>query len=83
MRARVLSSALFLASAILAAPAHAQLHAVTCCNKGPVIVYDLSFPNAAHHEAEVKATFTSIPLVNIKSTAASKFVRAASRCPAR
>ncbi|HEY4321079.1 MAG TPA: PDZ domain-containing protein [Gemmatimonadales bacterium] len=62
MRARVVSSALLLASVTLAAPAHAQLHAVTCCNKGPTIVYDLSFPNAEHHEAEVKATFTALPL---------------------
>jgi predicted metalloprotease with PDZ domain len=39
----------------------AQLHPVTCCNKGPAIVYDISFPNTAHHEAEVKATFTALP----------------------
>jgi predicted metalloprotease with PDZ domain len=39
----------------------AQLHPVTCCNKGPAIVYDISFPHASHHEAEVKATFTALP----------------------
>ncbi len=43
---------------LAAAPLAAQLRPVTCCNKGPEIAYDISFPNAAHHEAEVKATFT-------------------------
>ncbi len=58
MRALVLPAALL----CIAAPLSAQLHPVTCCNKGPVIVYDISFPNAAHHEAEVKATFTALPV---------------------
>lgn len=52
-----------LLAALVAAPvaAHAQLRPVTCCNKGPVIVYDIAFPHASHHEAEVKATFTVLP----------------------
>jgi predicted metalloprotease with PDZ domain len=58
MRALVLPAALL----FTAAPLSAQLRPVTCCNKGPQIVYDISFPNAAHHEAEVKATFTALPV---------------------
>lgn len=58
MRALVLPATLLFA----AAPLSAQLRPVTCCNKGPQIVYDLSFPNAAHHEAEVAATFTALPV---------------------
>ena len=57
MRALVLAPLVFFA----AAPLAAQLRPVTCCNKGPVIVYDITFPNAAHHEAEVRATFTALP----------------------
>ena len=57
MRALVFSAALILA----AAPLSAQLRPVTCCNKGPVITYDIAFPHASHHEAEVKATFTALP----------------------
>jgi predicted metalloprotease with PDZ domain len=56
-----------------AAPLSAQLHSVTCCNKGPVIVYDIAFPHAAHHEAEVKATFTALPpgIVNFRMARSS------------
>ena len=57
MRALFVPAALLLA----ASPLSAQLRPVTCCNKGPQIVYDISFPNASHHEAEVKATFTALP----------------------
>ena len=57
----------------VAAPLSAQLHPVTCCNKGPAIVYDIAFPNASHHEAEVKATFTALPPgpVNIRMARSS------------
>ncbi len=57
MRALVLPAAFLFAATSLAA----QLRPVSCCNKGPAIVYQISFPNAAHHEAEVKATFTTLP----------------------
>ncbi len=52
---------LVLGTLAAASPLAAQLRPVTCCNKGPEIVYDISFPNAAHHEAFVKATFTVLP----------------------
>ena len=57
----------------VAAPLAAQLRPVTCCNKGPVIVYDISFPSAAHHEAVVSATFTALPPgpVNIRMARSS------------
>lgn len=48
-------------SAAAARPALAQLHPIERGNKGPVISYEISFPNAVHHEAEVKAVFTSVP----------------------
>jgi predicted metalloprotease with PDZ domain len=41
--------------------ASAQLHPIEQGNKGPVISYEISFPNIVHHEAEVKAVFTSVP----------------------
>ncbi len=41
--------------------AFAQLHPVEQGNKGPVILYEISFPNIVHHEAEVTAVFTSVP----------------------
>jgi len=44
-----------------AAPAGAQLHPIEQGNKGPVISYEISFPNVVHHEAEVKAVFTALP----------------------
>src|SRR5687767_11820874 len=28
----------------------------------PAVVYEISFPNAAHHEAEVTATFSALPM---------------------
>ena len=60
---------------IMTAPCalHAQLRPVTCCNKGPAIVYDIAFPNAAHHEAEVTATFTTLPTgpVNLRMARSS------------
>ncbi len=69
------SASLLVALAIGLHPvaSHAQLRPVVCCNKGPAIVYDISFPNAAHHEAEVKATFTTLPAgpVNFKMARAS------------
>ena len=27
----------------------------------PPVVYEVSFPNAAHHEAEVRVTFSDLP----------------------
>jgi predicted metalloprotease with PDZ domain len=30
--------------------------------RGAPVVYEISFPNAAHHEAEVSATFSSLPM---------------------
>ena len=71
MRATLLLSGAVLVA--VAAPLQAQLHPVTCCNRGPVIVYDIAFPNAAHHEAEVKATFTALPPgpVNIRMARSS------------
>jgi predicted metalloprotease with PDZ domain len=41
--------------------AGAQLRPIEQGNKGPEIKYEISFPNIVHHEAEVKATFTSLP----------------------
>ena len=41
--------------------AAAQLHPIEQGNKGPVISYEISFPNIVHHQAEVKATFTALP----------------------
>jgi predicted metalloprotease with PDZ domain len=49
------------ASAAIASTASAQLHPIEQGNKGPVIAYEISFPNIVHHEAEVKAVFTSVP----------------------
>lgn len=45
----------------IAVPVGAQLNPITTANKGPTIVYDISFANAVHHEAEVTATFTMLP----------------------
>jgi predicted metalloprotease with PDZ domain len=59
MRAPLLAAAC--GAAIIATPLAAQLHPVSCCNKGPTIVYDIAFPNAEHHEAQVQATFTAVP----------------------
>lgn len=42
-------------------PLSAQLRPIAQGNKGPAITYEISFPNAVHHEAEVKATFTDLP----------------------
>ncbi len=42
-------------------PLSAQLRPIAQGNKGPAITYEISFPNAVHHEAEVKATFTNLP----------------------
>ena len=69
MRLRLLLSAFVVFPVTLSA----QLHPVTCCNKGPAIVYDISFPRASHHEAEVKATFTALPPgpVNIRMARSS------------
>jgi len=39
----------------------AQLNPVTQGNKGSTITYEIAFPNAVHHEAEVTATFTNLP----------------------
>ncbi|MGH7635506.1 MAG: M61 family metallopeptidase, partial [Gemmatimonadaceae bacterium] len=61
MSAKLRSSLLLAAASIAPAALSAQLRPVTCCNKGPAIVYDIAFPNAAHHEAAIKATFTALP----------------------
>ncbi len=45
----------------LASVAGAQQHPIEQGNKGPVINYEISFPNIVHHEAEVRAVFTSVP----------------------
>jgi len=50
-----------LAAAATTTSARAQLHPIEQGNKGPAISYEISFPNIVHHEAEVKATFTSVP----------------------
>jgi predicted metalloprotease with PDZ domain len=50
-----------LAALVAAVPAGAQLRPIEQGNKGPEIKYEISFPNIVHHEAEVKATFTSLP----------------------
>lgn len=47
--------------ALASAPLAAQLNPIKSANKGPTILYEISFPNIAHHEAEVKATFTTLP----------------------
>jgi predicted metalloprotease with PDZ domain len=50
-----------LATLAAGSTARAQLHPVEHGNKGPVISYEISFPNIVHHEAEVTAVFTSLP----------------------
>ena len=50
-----------LATAAARATALAQLHPIEQGNKGPAISYEISFPNIVHHEAEVRAVFTSVP----------------------
>jgi predicted metalloprotease with PDZ domain len=50
-----------LAAAVAGRAAGAQLRPIAQGNKGPVIAYEISFPNAVHHEAEVKAVFASLP----------------------
>jgi predicted metalloprotease with PDZ domain len=53
-----------LAAIVMTGSAHiaaAQLHPIEQGNKGPMIKYEISFPNIVHHEAEVKAVFTSVP----------------------
>ncbi len=61
------------ALAALPATLSAQLRPVQLGNKGPVITYDISFPQAAHHLARVKATFTALPAgpVNIRMARSS------------
>ena len=49
------------ATAAASSTAAAQLHPIERGNKGPVIKYEISFPNIVHHEAEVRAVFTSVP----------------------
>jgi predicted metalloprotease with PDZ domain len=73
MRTRIPSFALLIGASLSARSVHAQLRPVTCCDKGPAIVYDIAFPNAAHHEAEIKATFTALPPgpVNIRMARSS------------
>ena len=50
-----------LATVVTGHSAGAQLHPIEQGNKGPVISYEISFPNIVHHEATVKAVFTSVP----------------------
>lgn len=57
---RTLALSLVLGGAVTM-PAAAQLNPIKSANKGPVIVYDIAFPNAVHHEAEITATFTGLP----------------------
>ncbi|MEO5798116.1 MAG: PDZ domain-containing protein [Gemmatimonadales bacterium] len=62
MRSRLSNLALaLLLTAAMTSPATAQLNPITTANKGPVIDYRIAFPNVAHHEAEVTATFTALP----------------------
>ncbi|HEU4562117.1 MAG TPA: hypothetical protein VFS20_30090 [Longimicrobium sp.] len=49
---RTLPLAALACAALAAAPAHAQQRSVE---------YEISFPNAAHHEAQVTATFRGVP----------------------
>lgn len=51
-----------LLAVLAAAPrlATAQLRPIAQGNKGPAILYEIAFPNATHHEAEVKATFPAL-----------------------
>ncbi|MEP6590049.1 MAG: PDZ domain-containing protein [Gemmatimonadota bacterium] len=60
MRVRPLPLTLLL-SALLAIPASAQLRPIAQGNKGAAIHYEIAFPNAVHHEAEVTATFSALP----------------------
>jgi predicted metalloprotease with PDZ domain len=48
-------------SVLAASPIAAQLRPIATANKGTPISYEIAFPNAVHHEAEVKATFTALP----------------------
>jgi predicted metalloprotease with PDZ domain len=48
-------------SVLVASPIAAQLRPIATANKGTPISYEIAFPNAIHHEAEVKATFTALP----------------------
>ncbi|MGB6500489.1 MAG: PDZ domain-containing protein [Thermoplasmata archaeon] len=57
----VIALALTVFTTAAARSAGAQLHPIEQGNKGPVIAYEISFPNIVHHEAEVKAVFTSVP----------------------
>jgi predicted metalloprotease with PDZ domain len=41
--------------------AGAQLHPISNGNKGPEVLYDIAFPNAIHHEAQVTVTWTGVP----------------------
>ena len=50
-----------LGTAGTARTARAQLHPIEQGNKGPAISTRSRFPNIVHHEAEVKAVFTSVP----------------------
>ena len=64
MRPIETGTSLLLAAAVIAAGAaraDAQLHPIEQGNKGPEIKYEISFPNIVHHEAEVKAMFTTLP----------------------
>jgi predicted metalloprotease with PDZ domain len=62
MRSRRTLLTLGFAGLACAAPAaRAQLRPIAQGNRGPVVAYDISFPNIVHHEAEVKAVFTSVP----------------------
>ena len=60
-RLRLRSALLLAGLSAAAAPLSAQLHPIAQGNKGPTILYEIAFPNAVHHEAEVKATFTKLP----------------------
>ena len=48
------------ATAVAPRAAGAQLRPIQQGNQGPAVTYDISFPNIVHHEAQVKAVFTSL-----------------------
>jgi predicted metalloprotease with PDZ domain len=66
---------IFAALVILTPPAFGQLRPLEHGNKGPVIKYDISFPNIVHHEAELKVTFTGLPTGASRSVLHARMAR--------
>src|SRR5579862_1710104 len=63
MTVRWLAAATVVAVACIGGPSIAlgQLRPIANGNRGPAIDYDIAFPNAIHHEADVTITITRVP----------------------